>query len=159
MGHICYRVCSMAFSCDIWIYRDAIFLTRRNSYMNISSIRYKFSCTLRCGYGTKGDFSSRTVTYTTTFSPHRLNAIKHKATSYSKPIKTFTCLSQNFSWDLTGMLSYPVDYKYVTMTLTLAEHVMFNTQKVQVFENFILYIGLSFSFPYSSSIFILLIYK
>jgi hypothetical protein len=106
--------------------------------MNISAIRCKFSCTLRSGYRTKRDFSPRTVTCTTTFSPHRLNAIKHKATSYSKPIKTFTCLFQNCSWDLTGLLSYPVDCKYVPMTLTPTEHVMFNVQNVQALATFYL---------------------
>jgi hypothetical protein len=41
----------------------------------------------------------------------------------SKPIKTFTCLFQNCSWDLTGLLPYSVDCRYVTPTLTPTKYV------------------------------------
>jgi len=34
----------------------------------------------------------------------------------TKPIKTFTRLFQNCSWDLTGLLPYPVDRRYVRYT-------------------------------------------
>jgi hypothetical protein len=60
------------------------------------------------------------------------------AESRPKPIKTFTCLFQNCSWDLTGLLPYTVDCTHVTLTLTPTKYMMCNVHNVQVTATFYL---------------------
>jgi hypothetical protein len=111
---------SMASSCGILIYREAIFLTWSSSYLNIS-------CTLRTCYGTKVDFNCRTVICTNHFLCTQTNCdqtLSHFLIQADK--KTFTCLFQNCSWDLTGLLPYPVHCRYCTLALTSTQYVMCN---------------------------------